>query len=205
MALYAMRAKGKFKSSSIRMGMAFSKLPFSPNQWTLISLIPAIATFVLLFQGEILLAAVAFSIAAIIDVIDGAVARVTGRVTALGAYLDTVVDRVVEFLLIAGLVFVAYPALYVSHYMWLLLLLFGSFATTYVKAAAAEKKLVTEELRGGILERGERLLLLIAILVVSSFDLMFGMYLIAITTALTLITAFQRFVIGIRTYKKSRI
>jgi archaetidylinositol phosphate synthase len=201
--LYSMRAsKGKFNSLSIRTGMIFSKLPLSPNHWTLISLIPAIATFVLLYYGELLLAAAAFFIAAAIDVIDGAVARVTGRVTPLGAYLDTVIDRIIEFSLIIGLAFVAYPALYFSSQLWILLLFFGGFLTTYVKSAAFEKKMVTEELHGGILERSERLGLLIAVLLASHFDPMWGMYLIAITTALTLISALQRFAKGIQIYKK---
>ena len=181
--------------------MIFSKLPLSPNQWTIISLIPAIITFYFLFRGELLLAAGAFFISAFIDVIDGAVARVQGRVTALGAYLDTIVDRVVEFLFIAGLLFVSFPALYVPSYFWIVLLMFGSFMTTYTKAAASEKKIVQEELKGGILERGERLILFVVILAVSSYDLTYGMYLIAITAGLTLITALQRFVIGIKSSK----
>jgi archaetidylinositol phosphate synthase len=198
-----MLKREKFLHLNVRIGIMFSKIPLSPNQWTLLSLLPALASFILLYFGYILPAAAVFFIAAFLDVIDGSVARVTGRVTAIGAYLDTVIDRVVEFLLIAGLFFVNYPPVFLPNALWLLLMLFGSFATTYIKAAASEKKIVKTELRGGILERGERLVMIVSIVAVTAFSPLWGMYLLIATTALTLITAIQRFLIGIKTFEEN--
>ena len=95
----------KFKKLSIKIGMIFSKIPLSPNQWTIFSLLPAVIAALYLASNEFLIAAGLFALAAFIDLIDGSVARVLGRTTRFGAYLDTITDRYVEFILIFGLFF----------------------------------------------------------------------------------------------------
>jgi len=128
----------------------------------LLSLVPALAAAFFLAKEKFLEAAFFFAFAAFIDLIDGSVARVLGRPTKFGAYLDTITDRYVEFMIILGMFFASLPSFYFSASAWLFLYLFGSMMTTYAKAAASEKKLVEAELRGGLLERAERLILLFA-------------------------------------------
>src|SRR3989344_3850933 len=126
----------KFKNLSIKVGVVFSKIPLSPNQWTMLSIVPAIVASWLIAQNQFLYAAIFFAIASFLDFVDGSVARVTGRVTKFGAYLDTVLDRYVEFLAIAGLFYASLPVVFLTAKEWLLLYLFGSMMTTYAKAAA---------------------------------------------------------------------
>ena len=201
MTMYSHREK--FEKISIKVGMIFAKLRLSPNQWTLFSLLPALIAFYFLMQGQFLLGAAFFVVSAFIDMVDGAVARVTGRVTKFGAYLDTIVDRYVEGLVLLGLVFAALPGFLIAHYVWIFIVLFGGMMTTYVKAAAKEKNLVEDkELKGGLLQRAERLIILFIGLLLAAFDPLYLTYILVLLAVLTNLSACQRFYIAWRQYRK---
>ncbi len=170
----------------------------SPNQWTLLTLFPALISLYFIINQSFLLAALFMIIATFIDVIDGAVARVTGRVTKLGAYLDTVMDRYVEGIIIIGLFFLTLPIVLLPSQFWIGLLIFGSLMTTYVKAAAKEKELIEKELKGGILERAERMLILFIGIVLAYFDTTYLVYVIIIIAVLSNISALQRIYYAMR-------
>jgi phosphatidylglycerophosphate synthase len=182
----------KFESISIKVGLVFGRLPFTPNQWTLFSLLPALICFYFLIQENFLFAAFFFAFAAFVDVVDGAVARVQGKTTKKGAYLDTIVDRYIELIVFFGLFLIELPFFYLSSKVWVLFCLFGSMMTTYSKAAAKEKLLLETELKGGLIERPERLILLFLILLAGIFSLQYTVYLLVLFTVLTNLSAFQR-------------
>ena len=186
-----------FKSISEFLGRIFTKICPYPNLWTIFGIMTAIVTFYFLYEQNFLIAATFFAITAIIDVIDGAVARRTNRATNFGAYLDTVVDRVTEFIILCGLFFVDYPDFIFSTKAWIFLVLFGFLMTTYVKAAASEKKIVKKEIKGGILERGERMILLFLIILFSNFSLEYSAIMLAITAIFSIFTVLQRFFIAL--------
>lgn len=190
MTFYAKRVK--FNALSVKVGMAFSKLPLTPNQWTYISLIPALASAYMVSQEQFLAGAALFFVAAAIDLIDGSVARVTGRATLFGAYLDTIVDRYMEAFVVASLLFASLPDVWLPAAFWVLFYYFGSMMSTYVKAAAKEKGFVSEEVRGGILERAEKMLILFAGIVLAHFDKAYLVYVLMILGAGANITALQR-------------
>ncbi len=174
---------------SVKAGILFSRLPIGPNAWTLLSLVPAFLAFVFLVSRNFMLAAIFFAIAAFADVIDGAVARVTGRVTRKGAYLDTIVDRYVEFLVMFGLLFVL-------PIFWVGLSIFGSMITTYSKAAAAEK--LETEVKAGILGRVERLLLLLLIVLAINFSTKIALYPLVMLAVLSNVSAMQRILTALK-------
>jgi len=196
------KSREKFNTLSVKVGIGFSKLRLSPNQWTLIAVIPILAAFYYLVKEEFLYAAILFFVSVFIDLIDGSVARVTGSVSRLGAYLDTVVDRYVEGIIMFGLLFASLPNLFLPIQAWIFLYFFGSLMTTYVKSAAKEKELVTEELRGGLLERAERLIILFIGLLLAVLDPFYLTYVIVILAALTNITALQRMAIAVKGKRK---
>ena len=201
MVLYEKREM--FNSISVKGGILFSKFGLTPNQWTMLSLLPAIAAFYLLFQQQFLVAAAFFIVAGFLDFVDGSVARVTGRVSRFGAYLDTVVDRYIEFLVILGLFFVPAPAVISINYnVWILVYLFGAMMTTYAKAAAREKELVEKEIKGGLLERAERISLLFMAIIAAQFSLQYLSMLIAVLAVATNLTALQRIMIARKSAKK---
>lgn len=186
--------KIKFKKIENTAGKIFSLLPLSPNQYTLLSLFFAILSFLFLLKKRIFLALFFFLFASFLDFIDGAVARYKGIATKLGAYLDTIIDRYVEGILIFGLMFLPFPQIIFPHYIWLSLILFGSVLTTYAKAAAKEKELTKQELRGGFFSRAERLISLMIVLIFCEIDksLKISLYFLIFIAILTNFTALQR-------------
>ncbi len=194
--------KGNYSGFServgIRLGLFFSKIPLTPNQWTVLSIVPAIAGFVSLASWHRMDYALAFFAAsALIDGIDGGVARVTGSVSSLGAYLDGMFDRLVEALLLFGLMLYALPDYYAPAFVWVSLLLFaGTVLTSYARAYADHRKVVTDpkKLRkmGGILERPERLVLVFLGMVASFWSEMYLVQAIALASVLAVVTVLQR-------------
>ncbi|MFP4634179.1 MAG: CDP-alcohol phosphatidyltransferase family protein [Candidatus Aenigmatarchaeota archaeon] len=194
--LYAKRER--FEKLSRAVGRLFSKFPLEPNQWTLLSLVPALLGFYLLVSHTAFLGAAGlYLLAAFLDFVDGAVARHAGKTSKEGAYLDTVVDRYVEFLILFALVFLYLPDLYIPSSAWIVLLLFGSLLTTYSKSAAKEKELTDKELRGGLLERAERVTLLLLSLVLAKFEPLWTVYILAALAVFTNISALQRIVMAL--------
>ncbi len=175
-----------------KIGMLFSKLPLSPNNWTGMGLILSIINLYFLFNKDFLIATVVFGFAALLDMIDGSVARIKKKVTKLGGYLDSVTDRTVEFVIILGLFLVGYPGFILPMDLWIFLLLFGSFMSTYTRAASFEKK-IRRNVIGGILEHADRMLVFFLIIIISIFSLQYASYLIVLTAILSLVSALQRF------------
>jgi len=186
--------KNKFKKVEIIVAKFFSGFPLTPNQYTLISVIFAFFGFCFLIKNNLPVSLILFLIAGLLDFIDGAVARYKNIVTKIGAYLDTVVDRYIEGFLLFGMLFLPLPKILVAGYIWIFLILFGSLLTTYAKAAAKEKELVTKELKGGLLSRGERIILLLISLILGIIDPTFiwMTYLLILIAVLTNFTALQR-------------
>lgn len=202
--------RDKFSGFSEKVGRIFGRLPINPNGWTLLSIVVALASFYFLLQEDFIPAALLFGIAAFLDIVDGSVAKANNKVSVLGAYLDTITDRYVEFIIIFGLFFAAYPHLdflglsLFSSKTLLLILLFGSLMTSYSISAAHEKGVEERRLRGGILERGERMILLFVIIMLSAFSRTYALYLIAIMAMLANITALQRIWIAVKIFARER-
>ncbi|MFH1473268.1 MAG: CDP-alcohol phosphatidyltransferase family protein [Candidatus Aenigmatarchaeota archaeon] len=175
-----------------KIGLLFSKLPMSPNAWTCLGLVLAIINLYFLFNKDFLIATAVFGFAALLDMIDGSVARIKKKVTKLGGYLDSVTDRTVEFVIILGLFLVGYPSFILPMDLWIFLLLFGSFMSTYMRAVSFEKK-IRRNVIGGVLEHADRMLVFFLIIIISNFSLQYATYLIALAAILSLVSALQRF------------
>ena len=183
-----------FDKLSVKIGIIFSKIPLTPNQWTIVSLLPALGAVYFFVQQQFVIAGACFIFAGFLDIVDGAVAKVTGKVSKFGAYLDTMVDRYVEAAIMFGLLFVPLPALFMPIYAWVFLYMYGSVITTYAKAAAKEKEIIPEgrELKGGLLERAERLFILFIGIIAASINPIYLSYVVVGLAVLTNISALQR-------------
>jgi phosphatidylglycerophosphate synthase len=192
--------KENFKRIKTLIGKIFSFLPITPNQYTIISLLFVFLCFYFLIRENLLLALVFFLIAGFLDFVDGAVARYKKITTKIGAYLDTIVDRYIEGIFLLGILFLPLPKIFLPLFVWIFLILFGSMMTTYAKAAAKEKELLSQELKGGFLSRAERIILLIIALILGIFDKSFTLmtYLLILIAILTNFTALQRIYFAIK-------
>jgi phosphatidylglycerophosphate synthase len=170
----------------------FAALPFTPNQYTSVSIVAALAMLYPIAAGHYVAALALFIVAAGLDFVDGAVARKRGLATKRGAYWDTIADRYVEAILLFGLLFCQLPDFYLPVAAWIFLALFGSTMTTYAKAAAKEKGLCDAELKGGLMSRAERLIAYFAIIILLSIDLYLAVAILAALAILSNFTALQR-------------
>jgi len=185
-------SREKFEKISQVIGRFFSKFKIPPNFFTLISLLFGFFCFLSLVKNNLISAIIFFIFASLLDFIDGAVARVSQKATKFGAYLDTICDRYVEAMVFFGFLFLPLPNFIFPAKVWIFLCLFGSLMTTYSKAAAKEKEIVSEELKKGLLERPERMILIFLSMILGIFNLSWMLYLLIIFAIFSNLTAFQR-------------
>ncbi|MBI2167289.1 MAG: CDP-alcohol phosphatidyltransferase family protein [Candidatus Omnitrophica bacterium] len=162
-----------------------SERKLSPNQLTLAGLAVNFLAGWAYSGGLFILGGVLVLAASLGDLLDGPLARLTGKASRFGAFLDSTVDRYSDFFLFGG---VTYYFAQEESWGWCLAglgILLGTFVTSYAKARA-------ESLMGscpvGIFERPERILIL---LIGSFIPPLFG-WALAILLIGTHVTALQR-------------
>jgi len=159
------RIRDRARSWIEPMAKAFVRTGVSPNTITFLGLVIGILAALLFARGEQLLAGIVLLITGFFDVMDGAVARLLQKETAFGGVLDSVIDRYVEFLLYAGIIYafkvgaIAEPGFIIGWgWAWGVLAITGSFMVSYIRARAESAG--TGKLDVGIAERAERLIIL---------------------------------------------
>jgi archaetidylinositol phosphate synthase len=172
--------RGSLRGVLASLGSKASKIVPSPTAWTLIGMVFAFLAFVYYGGGHPVTAGLLVVLAGFFDVLDGAVARATGKTSTRGAFLDSTLDRVSEVLIFLGILLGGY----VSPFFVLLALSF-SLLVSYTRAKGDA---LGVNLAGvGVGERSERLVVLIVTSLLSIVAL--GVLIIAV---LALITFVQR-------------
>jgi len=168
---------------------ALQRLPVTPNQITVVGTALTFVAAVFTAFGQLRWGGVVLAFAGTFDILDGALARSTGRSYAYGAFLDSTLDRYSEGAMYLGLI-----AYFVSAggplQRWLILAtgaaLAGSFLVSYVRARAQSLGFTCES---GLFARPERI-------VVTVVGLIFGgvvlTAVVALLAILTNLTALQR-------------
>jgi phosphatidylglycerophosphate synthase len=116
-----------------RAAAAVAQLHIQPNTITLGAFVLGVLAGIAAGMGHMLPAAVLLWFSGLLDVLDGSVARMTGRATQAGAYMDLVLDRMVEAAVILGF------ACLLPEHMFAYLLFFAAVLfnfTTFVVAGA---------------------------------------------------------------------
>lgn len=106
----------------------------SPNLVTYLGMVFTIGVAVLAALGEIRWAGVVYLFAAVFDALDGTLARVSGKGSRFGAFLDSTIDRFEESIVFLGLII--YYALVGGLYEIPLILIaaIGSLMVSYTRA-----------------------------------------------------------------------
>ncbi len=134
----------------------------SPNTITTVGTICTMISGVIFASGHISTAGWFLGLTALFDVLDGTVARRTGRSTTFGAFYDSTLDRVADGFVLGGLaVFYGINELHRSPIMLSITIagLIGTFLTSYTRARAESLGL---DAKVGIMQRPERVTLLSA-------------------------------------------
>lgn len=134
------------------------RLGFSPNMVTVLGFSLTALGALLVFLGLVPYAILLVAVGGFLDGVDGALARMINRVTKFGGALDSVLDRYGDALLIGAVWF----SLHVSPVLGLLTLM-GSLITSYSRARFEVTGLSLSSV--GVLERPERIILLLLTLV----------------------------------------
>jgi len=92
------------------------------------------------------------------DLLDGALARVSGQVTPFGAFLDSVLDRYSDLIVLAGLALLFVRLGRLPDLLLTLATLVGSIMVSYTRARAES---IGADCGVGLMERGERMICLI--------------------------------------------
>lgn len=135
-----------------------SRQGVKPNLITLVGLLLNIVAAVFLAMGLFLVAGILMVAAGACDLLDGRVARAAQRVTRFGAFLDSVIDRYSDVVLLLGL---AIYYLLKQDSGLLLLTLVGIIGSLMVSYTRARAESVIPRCTVGFLERPERVVLLI--------------------------------------------
>jgi CDP-diacylglycerol--glycerol-3-phosphate 3-phosphatidyltransferase len=131
------------------------------------------------------LGAAVFVVGSILDILDGALARVGGKSTAFGAFFDSTTDRVGEGAMLAAIGLVFARAGNDIAVVFTIVAVAGSFLVPYVRAKAEALGL-----RGdvGLGSRAERVVVITAGLVFAPWGgLQWAIYLLAATAWLTVL------------------
>ena len=143
-------------ANAVAHGLA--RYDVSPNRVTVISCLVSVAASIVFLLGYPIAAGLLFWGAGSFDMVDGMLARITGRVTELGGFLDSVLDRVGEASMFAAIAYrfaaegraLAAAAVFIA--------MFGGMMTSYVRARAEILGIACAE---GLVTRPERVILLV--------------------------------------------
>lgn len=166
---------------------------FEPNALTAFGFLIVLFSAFLIYKGLYRIGGIFLLLGSIFDMIDGGVARLKGKETKFGAFIDSTLDRYSEFFILIGIMLSADGNKFLVPVIFALL---GSFMTSYVRARGEG---IGINIKEGILQRGERIVIICLGLLISINVLYWLLILLAI---LTNITAIQRIFIIWKSIKK---
>lgn len=169
-----------------RLVTPLARTGIDPNALTVAGLLVSAVTAVCIGFGWTVAGGLLVLVTGGFDMLDGAVARVSGNGSRFGAFLDSTLDRWAEGLIFTGLVwyFVAQDAR--IEVVLAVTTMVGSMLISYTRARAEGLGVDCEI---GILQRPERLLLLGISLLGPAWLLSAGLWVLSVVTQ---ITAVQR-------------
>ena len=147
----------------------FSALGLSPSAITICGFAVSIFAAILVGMGYLLTGGLVFILAGIMDLMDGALARYTGKVSKLGALLDSLFDRLGEGVLYIGLAVYAI-GLYSSDTvlrLFIVTLLTALVVSQVVSYLRARGESLGIDTRTGLMTRPERVVVISLGLVLS--------------------------------------
>lgn len=166
------------------IALALARTGLTPNAITALGLVGSLGAAALVAGGHFLVGGLVVILAAALDLLDGALARATGRVTRFGGVFDSVLDRLGEAAVLGGVLFYFSQGGHRQEVMLAFIAVVGSIMVSYVRARTEAAGLSIKE---GLFTRPERV-------VVLGLGLLIDQMLIAlwILAVVSVFTALQR-------------
>jgi soluble lytic murein transglycosylase len=140
-------------------GRALFRLRLRPNHLTVIGLVVSFFAAGAFISGHVRGAGCLLLLAGLCDLLDGSLARASGQVTAFGAFLDSVIDRYSDLIVLLGIVVLFARTPNARGALVAMAGLVGSVMVSYTKARAES---IGVECNVGFMERPERIICLVA-------------------------------------------
>ncbi len=152
---------GKFRApvdAAVKpIGAALRKTKLTPDHLTIVGLVVGAGAAVAVGSGRLRLGLILVILAALPDLLDGALAKASNSSSQRGAFFDSTVDRITDALLLGGLAY--YFAVYEDPRLAVL-----PFAVSSVSSVISYQRAKAESLgldaKGGLMERAERIVVL---------------------------------------------
>ncbi|MGH2754364.1 MAG: CDP-alcohol phosphatidyltransferase family protein [Actinomycetota bacterium] len=170
------------------VGAGLARMRLSPDVVTVFGVALQVAVGVLILQGRLLVAGLVGIVAGFSDAFDGALAKAQGRTSKWGAFFDSTTDRLSDALVLAPIAWLygVDPDIADHHSeltaLLALVALVSSFLVSYTKARAESLGFTCDV---GIAERAERLIIIIAALILDLVPL--GVGLLAVLGTVTFV------------------
>ncbi|RLE51206.1 MAG: CDP-alcohol phosphatidyltransferase family protein, partial [Candidatus Methanomethylicota archaeon] len=87
------------------IALGAAKIGLTPNVVSVLGFFTALVSAYLVVRGNLIFAAIFVIISGFLDVLDGAIARVTGRVTKFGGFLDSLLDRYSDVVILSSIIY----------------------------------------------------------------------------------------------------
>ena len=168
-------------------GRVLRRTGLSPDHLTAAGILLAVPAAWAIATGHLVIGLLVYIASALPDLFDGSLAKAAGRTSRRGAFFDSVGDRVNDAVVLAGIAWYAQDR-FGGHAALVPLGVLGvSQLVSYIRAKADALGI---DAKAGLMERGERVVVICASLVFSAEML----WLLWVVFAFSLITAGQRFV-----------
>lgn len=159
---------------------ALASIGITPNMLTVAGVLGNAGAGVLAARGDFLPAGLVMLTASSLDMLDGALARATGKATRFGSVFDAVMDRVSEAAVLFGLLYYFSGREGRTEELLIFAAVVASFLVSYTRARA---EIVDAPMREGLFGRGERVILLAAGLIIDQVTI--ALWILAIVAGVT--------------------
>jgi archaetidylinositol phosphate synthase len=185
--------RGILQPTLEKIGKAFASTGLSANFWTLVGLVFALASALVYGLGiefGLIIGGILLLISGFFDMVDGQVARATGKTSQKGSYLDSMFDKIAEVAIFLGLLVGGYAEPY--------LVMLAITLSLLVSYARAKSDALNIKLQGvGIGERAERLLVIAIIGIIGYMEPA-----VVIVVVIAGITLVQRMIVTAKNIKE---
>ncbi len=123
------------RKASEPVARLMAKTKITPNQMTWATFGVALLSFVSFIFGQNIIGGILVQLSSIVDGIDGSLARMKGMVSPFGGFLDSVLDRYADILILLGLTLWSlshetYPGIWLAGF----LAIAGTICVSYTRA-----------------------------------------------------------------------